>query len=166
MTMTAFEKMANDLRPRLLELCERFLADRPLPEEAEDMVQETLFRLWQMRERLEHYASPEALAVAIAKNVCIDLLRRQQAPTDTLHDTDMADTRATDQALIGQDTERLIQWALSHLPATQRRMLTMKSEGMSLDEISTICKTTKQSTKTMISAARRSMAELLRKGGR
>ena len=164
--MTAFEKMANDLRPRLLELCERFLADRPLPEEAEDMVQETLFRLWQMRERLEHYASPEALAVAIAKNVCIDLLRRQQMPTFTLHGTDMADTRATDQALISQDTERLIQWALSHLPATQRRMLTMKSEGMSLDEISTICKTTKQSTKTMISAARRSMAELLRKGGR
>ncbi|MBQ9666439.1 MAG: sigma-70 family RNA polymerase sigma factor [Bacteroidaceae bacterium] len=165
MMMTAFEKMANDLRPRLLELCERFLADRSLPEEAEDMVQETLFRLWQMRERLEHYASPEALAVAIAKNVCIDLLRRQQAPTDTLHDADMADTRATDQTLISQDTERQIQWALDHLPTTQRRMLTMRSEGMSLDEISTICKTTKQSTKTMISAARRSMAELLRKGG-
>ncbi len=158
--------MANDIRPRLLELCERFLADRQLPEEAEDMVQETLFRLWQMRERLEHYASPEALAVAIAKNVCIDLLRRQQVPTDTLHGSDMADTRATDQALISQDTERQIQLALDRLPTTQRRMLTMRSEGMSLDEISTICKTTKQSTKTMISAARRNMAELLRKGGR
>ena len=129
------------------------------------MVQETLFRLWQMRERLEHYASPEALAVAIAKNVCIDLLRRQKAPTDTLHYTEKADTRGADQALIGQETERMIQSALSHLPATQRKMLTMKSEGMTLDEISIICGTTKQSTKTMISAARRSMAELFRKGG-
>ncbi|MBQ6749236.1 MAG: sigma-70 family RNA polymerase sigma factor [Bacteroidaceae bacterium] len=165
MMITAFERIVTDIRPRLLELCERFLANKQLPEEAEDMVQETLFRLWQMRERLEHYASPEALAVAIAKNVCIDLLRRQKAPTDTLHDTEKADTRGADQALIGQETERMIQSALSHLPATQRKMLTMKSEGMTLDEISIICGTTKQSTKTMISAARRSMAELFRKGG-
>ena len=86
--MTTFEQIAITIRPRLLELCERFLTMRQLPEEAEDMVQETLFRLWQMRERLDDYASPEALAVTIAKNVCIDLLRRQQVPTNTLHDAD------------------------------------------------------------------------------
>ncbi|MBR0116305.1 MAG: sigma-70 family RNA polymerase sigma factor [Prevotella sp.] len=165
MMMTAFEKIATNLRPRLLELCERFLTDRQLPEEAEDIVQETLFRLWQMRERLEHYSSPEALAVTIAKNVCIDLLRRQHLPTDALGETDVADTRRADQDLITHDTEAQLQTALNHLPATQRKMLTMRSEGMTLDEIATICNTTKQSTKTMISSARRTMLTLLQKGG-
>lgn len=75
MTIEAFEHMANTLRPQLVELCERFMANRQLHEEAEDMVQETLFRLWQMRGRLDSYQSPEALAVTIAKNVCIDRLR-------------------------------------------------------------------------------------------
>ena len=165
MAMTTFEQIAINIRPRLLELCERFLTMRQLPEEAEDMVQETLFRLWQMRERLDDYASPEALAVTIAKNMCIDLLRRQQVPTNTLHDADVADSRAADQDLLSHDMHKQIEEALNRLPATQRRMLTMRSEGMTIDEISTICKTTKQSTKTMISAARRTMLELLKKGG-
>jgi RNA polymerase sigma-70 factor (ECF subfamily) len=78
---------------------------------------------------------------------------------------DMEDTRETDQDLIERDTQMRIQTALDRLPATQRRMLTMRSEGMTIDEISTICNTTKQSTRTMISAARRFMLELLRKGG-
>ena len=129
------------------------------------MVQETLFRLWQMRGRLDSYQSPEALAVTIAKNVRIDRLRQQHMRFEPVEGEDMEDTRETDQDLIERDTQMRIQTALDRLPATQRRMLTMRSEGMTIDEISTICNTTKQSTRTMISAARRFMLELLRKGG-
>jgi DNA-directed RNA polymerase specialized sigma24 family protein len=42
MTIEAFEHIAKTLRPRLVELCRRFLATRQLPEDAEDMVQDTL----------------------------------------------------------------------------------------------------------------------------
>ena len=77
----------------------------------------------------------------------------------------MEDTRETDQSLIEHDTRRWIQSALNRLPAAQRRMLMMRSEGMTIDEISSICNTNKQSARTMISAARRCMLELLRKGG-
>ena len=78
---------------------------------------------------------------------------------------DAEDSQRTDQPLITSDTEAWILNALNRLPASQRRMLTMRSEGMTLDEISTLCNTTKQSTKSMISAARRFMLELLKKGG-
>ncbi|MBR6036066.1 MAG: RNA polymerase sigma factor [Bacteroidaceae bacterium] len=165
MTIEAFEHMANTLRPQLVELCERFMANRQLHEEAEDMVQETLFRLWQMRGRLDSYQSPEALAVTIAKNVCIDRLRQQHMRFEPVEGEDMEDTRETDQSLIEHDTRRWIQSALNRLPAAQRRMLMMRSEGMTIDEISSICNTNKQSARTMISAARRCMLELLRKGG-
>ena len=82
-----------------------------------------------------------------------------------LESDEAEDSQHADQSLITHDTQMRIQTALDRLPATQRRMLTMRSEGMTIDEISTICNTTKQSTRTMISAARRLMLELLRKGG-
>lgn len=165
MTIKAFEQLANDVRPRLIKLCERFLAEQQMVEEAEDIVQDALFRLWQMGEQLDSYKSLEALAVTITKNVCVDHLRHQRMRLEPLEGTDIQDFRKADQNLITQDMETIIQLALSQLPATQRRMLEMRAEGMNLDEISTICNTTKQSTKTMISAARRTVLEILRKGG-
>ncbi len=165
MTIEAFEHIAKTLRPRLVELCRRFLATRQLPEDAEDMVQDTLFRLWQMRGQLDNYQSPEALAVTIAKNVCIDHLRKQHMALMPLESDEAEDSQHADQSLITHDTQTQIQAALEHLPATQRRMLMMRSEDMTINEISTICNTTQQSTRTMISSARRLMLELLRKGG-
>lgn len=165
MKTETFETIVKNIRPKLLELSERFLAIQPLPEEAEDIVQETLFRLWKMREQLDAYEHPEALAITIAKNVCIDVLRKQRLKTQTLSDDNVEDARRTDQKIISYDTQMMIRKAFDGLPATQRKMLMMRSNGMTLDEISTICKTTKQSTKTLISSARRTLLELLRKGG-
>jgi RNA polymerase sigma-70 factor (ECF subfamily) len=164
MTIETFEHIAKTLRPQLMNLCNRFLISNRLPEEAEDMVQETLFRLWQMRERLDNYQSPEALAVTIAKNVCIDHLRKQHLRLEPLEENDAEAPQETDQSLIDSETLTWIQKTLAHLPANQRRMLMMRSEGMTIDEISTICNTTQQSTRTMISSARKLMLKLLRKG--
>ena len=165
MTIKAFEQIANDVRPRLMKLSERFLAEQQMVEDAEDIVQDALFRLWQRREQLDSYKSLEALAFTITKNVCIDHLRQQRMRLEPLDGTDIQDSQKTDQNIIAQDTETMIRTALNQLPATQRRMLEMRTEGMTLDEISTICNTAKQSTKTMISAARRTVLEMLRKGG-
>lgn len=165
METNIFEDIAKEIRPQLIELCGRFLAKRNLTEEAEDAVQETLFKLWRMRDHLADYDSPQALAVAMAKNVCIDLLRRQHAEVVPLHEIDIEDTHQTDQGAISHDTQTLIRQALAQLPSTKRRMIEMRSEGMSLDEISNVCNTTKQSTKTMISSARKALLAQLRKGG-
>ena len=165
METQTFEHIANEIRPQLIELCGRFFAKRNLTVEAEDAVQETLFKLWRMRDQLDAYDSPQALATAIAKNVCIDILRRQHAHVIPLNQIDIEDSRQTDQSAITHDTQALISEALNQLPFTKRRMIEMRSEGMSLDEISNVCNTTKQSTKTMISSARRILLEKLRKGG-
>ncbi|MBQ2332928.1 MAG: RNA polymerase sigma factor [Prevotella sp.] len=159
-----FEEIVNEIRPQLFELCERFLIKRKLTVEAEDAVQETLFKLWRMHDQLKAYKSVQALAVAIAKNVCIDILRRQHAQVVPLNDMDIVDRDEADQVAITKDTQTRIREALNQLPHTKRRMIEMRSEGMSLDEISNVCNTTKQSTKTMISSARRMLLEKLRKG--
>lgn len=166
-----FQHIATRLRPRLMKLCQRFFDHQHMACDAEDAVQETLLRLWQLQSRQpsgstsqadRQPGSHEALAVMIAKNVCIDILRRQQLhPASLDEQLPIASTTEADQQAIAHDAERLLQRALDRLPATQRRMLLMRSEGMSMAEIAAACGTTTNSTKTMVCAARRRMVELL-----
>ena len=52
MEETEFEHIAQEMRPRLTAHCQRYLSAGTLAEEADDIVQETLVKLWKMRERL------------------------------------------------------------------------------------------------------------------
>ena len=72
-----------------------------------------------------------------------------------------ADTLTT--KLIAEERLLRLQASMENLPATQRKMLCMKSEGMSLDEIAAVCATTKNCVKTQISSARKKMLEQIKK---
>ena len=166
MEQQEFQHIAATLRPRLLKLCTHFFDSQELAYEAEDAVQETLLRLWQHREKMEIYQSPEALAMLIAKNVCIDIMRRGATWHDKLDECLLyveADNH-TDQTIIEHEAERRLFKALDRLPATQRRMLLMRSEGMTMAEIAAACNATTTSTKTMVCVARKKMMELLKIG--
>ena len=173
MEETEFAHIATAMRPKLAAHCQSLLSSSHVGEDAEDIVQETLVRLWKMRGKLDQYHSIEALGMTIAKNICIDRMRHdkhQQNRYDVESLEDMpsetqaqcASTAKTDAAIIGEDTQRQIDQALTKLPDTQRRMLLMRSEGMSLDEIAAVCGANKTSTKTMISAARRAMLRMIK----
>lgn len=159
-----FQYIATSLRPKLIGLCQRFFNSQRMVYDCEDAVQETLLRLWQMKDRLKEYKSPESLAVMIAKNVCIDILRRYGHNVSLEIIASQADTSQADEKVIKHDMEQMIEHAMSKLPSTQRRMLMMRSEGMSMAEIAAACNATTNSTKTMICAARKKMMELLKIG--
>lgn len=160
-----FQNIATSVRPKLMNLCRSFFDKQELAYDAEDAVQETLLRLWQMQDRLSDYQKPEALAMLIAKNVCIDILKLNKEQHEPLDETsNIIGNVQADQSTITHDTERIISDALAKLPRTQQRMLMMRAEGMSMVEIATTCNATPTSTKTMISAARKKMMELLKIG--
>ena len=48
-------------------------------DEAEDAVQEVFLKLWKGRDNIHHYRSPEAFAVTMTKNYCLDRLKSRQA---------------------------------------------------------------------------------------
>lgn len=164
MNENEFEHIAKSVRPGLVSLCRRFIATTALGIDAEDIVQETMIRMWQMRERMGNYDSPAALATMIAKNLCIDCLRHSKGRMEAVGDLDIALNDSPDSQIIGEDMARWIDESIRKLPPTQRRMLVMRSEGMSLDEIAAVCGANKSSVKTMISAARRTLTA--RMGGR
>ena len=153
-----FQNIATSVRPKLKNLCRSFFDKQELAYDAEDAVQETLLRLWQMQDRLSEYQKPEALAMLIAKNVCIDILKLNKEQHEPLDETcNIIGNVQADQSMITHDTERIISNALAKLPRTQH-------EGMSMVEIATTCNATPTSTKTMICAARKKMMEILKIG--
>jgi RNA polymerase sigma factor (sigma-70 family) len=81
MSEAEFKDIVSTLSRRLYSVSFRILRSR---EDAEDAVQETFLKMWKMRNRLSEYNSTEALATTIARNHCIDFLRRKR--TDSLDD--------------------------------------------------------------------------------
>lgn len=160
-----FIHIVQETRPKLLALCRSFFNRQEVAYEPEDAIQETYYRLWQMRARIGEYRSPEALATMIAKNICIDILRQQSTRVEPLQESlNIIDDEQTDQLAIQHDTERLLQTAMQKLSTTKRKMLLMRSKGMSMEEIAAACGTTVASAKTMICAARKDLMNLLKIG--
>ena len=160
-----FQHIAIAIRPRLISLCRSFFDRQELAYDAEDAVQETLLRLWQIRDRLDGYQCPEALAVKIAKNVCIDMLKQAGTKHDTLDDTvcALSSTQSDHQAIV-HDTEEIVGHAMAMLSATEQRMLMMRGEGMTMKEIAAACGATPASAKTMICGARKQLMMTLKMG--
>ena len=68
-----FEKMAVALREKAVATC---LACGAEAMQAEDVAQDVLLRLWQMRDTLDRYHSLEALVVVMARNNVASLHRK------------------------------------------------------------------------------------------
>ena len=75
MTQQEFEHIAPVLRPRLKDVGQQFFGDEEM---AEDIAQETLMRLWMLRDKLKPQAKINSLALRMAKNLCISEWRKQK----------------------------------------------------------------------------------------
>jgi RNA polymerase sigma factor (sigma-70 family) len=75
MTRIDFENLIQQLSRKLYGFAFSILRNQ---EEAEDAVQEVFIKLWNMKETLDQYKSIDALAVAMTRNYCIDLIRKQK----------------------------------------------------------------------------------------
>ena len=65
MTTKEFEILARTLRPRILKASRQIVGS---DDDAEDIVQDTMLKLWELRDDLGEYRSVEALATIVAKS--------------------------------------------------------------------------------------------------
>lgn len=163
MNDTEFEHIASRLRPQIKSQAEHMVKDLRLSYvDAEDAVQEALLRLWRMGDRLDTYNSVEALAATVVRNVCIDMSRHPAPPTSTIEGLNVAADSSADSSLTAESERGAVERLIDKLPATQQRLLRMRGEGMSLDEIAVTVDMPKSSVKTLISKARRQLLERMK----
>lgn len=157
----------NDVLPlknRLFRMALRITLRR---EEAEDIVQDTLMRVWTNREGLESVNNIEAYAMTICRNLALDHCdrkERQNIPLDeATHDTTDA-TPPPDEQMARDEGRQLIRQTIDSLPEKQRTaMLLRETEGKTYKEIAQIMRLTESDVKVNIFRARKSIKEQLTK---
>lgn len=176
MTQQEYEQMVPRLRPRLTDIGRQFFDDEEI---AKDIAQETLMRLWMLRERIEPQTDIAPLAVRMAQNLCVSEWRKQKVRQgNVLH----AEYTATLKQRVGEPTTtedihrdmvlreeiaRLRQ-AISQLKPAEQRLLRMRHEAeMDIQQISAVTGIGVRSVSAMLSTAKRKLLEILNsKGGR
>jgi RNA polymerase sigma-70 factor (ECF subfamily) len=136
--------------------------------EAEDVVQETMMKVWSRREQWDQIESMEAFCLTICRNLALDKLRRmdnQTMPLDT--SIDPKDQRVganPEEQAVQSDRIQLVRQLISQLPEKQRSCMQLRDlEGKSYKDIATILSITEDQVKINIFRARQTIKERFQK---
>ena len=160
MNRSAFERMARTWREKALSVSRHYGAGR---EEAEDIAQDVMLRLWQMHDELERYQSIEALVTLMARHLLRNHQRRRQP--ETLDEAVIVNLAKSphDELEIKEDNEWLTA-RLQQLPTTQRTLLYMRQvERRSHEEIARLLGIEITSVSTLLARARRTLLEEIKR---
>lgn len=160
MDKETYTYLAEEARQQLIALAASFLHDN---DAADDVVQESLLRLWLMRERIEAEQDFKALAVRITKNVCISLWRQQQK----MHTVPLEALSATDRCYRQADMEddegqQHLERAISQLPPAERRIFLLWRQNLDIQEIASITGAKPRSVSSCLSMVRRKLCQQLK----
>lgn len=158
--------LAARLVPRLLGLGTRMLGDRA---EAEDIVQETLLRLWRMAPDWQPGQARVGTWVwRVAVNLATDRLRRRRplalgdvpGGAEALPDPDHG---AAETGLMRAERARALRTALAALPPRQAQAVALRHlEGLSNPEIAAIMEIGVEAVESLTARGRRALADRLR----
>ena len=154
MTIDAFNQQATRLRQLALRAAATAGADS---DTAEDIAQETMLRLWQMRDDPRLY-NPEGYASTIARHLAINQLRRRPLlPLDERQSADLLVPSPLDQ-MLQNENERWLRERIRNLPYTQHAILRLRQvEHRSNEEIASILGIKPTSVNTLLARARRQL---------
>ena len=158
MEQQKFEIEAKRMRPALLRMATHYTEDT---DEAEDVVQETLLKLWFLRDRLSQYRNVEALALVITKHLCINRKRGKHLVTVSLEEgLTIIGEQSPERRLMDEERMQELLELIATLPDLQQSILKMKHiEGMEVEEIARLTGSTPIAVRTNLSRARKKVRE-------
>ena len=136
--------------------------------DAEDVVQETMMKVWNRRDQWEQIESIEAFCLTICRNLSLDKVRRMdnQAQTlDAAYDPkDQGVASNPEEQAIQSDRVQLVRQMISQLPEKQRSCMQLRDmEGKSYKDIATVLDITEEQVKVNIFRARQTIREKFKK---
>jgi len=160
MDFDGFERQVLPVKNKLYRFAFRLLGSS---DEAKDIVQEVLIRVWNGREQLATIENVEAWCMRITKNLSLDRLRaKQRKPTDTLEQTSTiveGSLTPYESAEISESMQR-INLLIASLPEKQRQVMHLRDiEGYSYNEICEILELDMNQVKVNLFRARNAVRE-------
>lgn len=147
----------NDILPlkdKIFRLALRITLDRA---EAEDIVQDTLIRVWNKRDEWANVDSAEAYCLTIARNLAIDRSQKMEARSVELtsETQEMPDALTPEKELERDEQLRLVHRLINGLPEKQRTIIQLRDiEGKSYKEIADILEINEEQVKVNLFRAR------------
>ena len=160
MDKSAFEQQARSWRQKALAVSRSCGAGR---EEAEDIAQDVMLRLWQMHDELERYESPTSLVALMARHLTHNLQRRR--PTEVLNEATVIALGTSPHELLEQkEDEQWLAQRLELLPTTQCTLLYLRQvERRSHEEIAQLLGIETTSVSTLLARARRTLLDEIKR---
>ncbi len=162
MKKISFRTDVLPLKNELFRLALRITLNR---EDAEDVVQETMIRVWNRRDQWEQIESIEAFCTTICRNLALDKTKRasnQDASLDNEgHDApDHSYSANPEEQAVQRDRVERVRRLMDLLPEKQRTCMQLRDvEGKSYKEIAAVMDITEQQVKINIFRARQSIKQ-------
>ena len=154
----------SDILPLKNELYRMALRITMNAADAEDVVQETMMKVWNRRDQWDQIESIEAFCLTICRNLSLDKVRRMDNQTQSLDAAydpkDQGVASNPEEQAIQNDRVRLVRQMISQLPEKQRSCMQLRDmEGKSYKDIATILDITEEQVKVNIFRARQTIRE-------
>ena len=154
----------NDVLPLKNELFRLALRITLCRAEAEDVVQETMIKVWNKRDHWDEIDSIEAFCLTICRNISLDKIKKAENQNQSIeegHDApDLSYTSNPEELAMQRDRIRLIRHLIDHLPEKQRSCMQLRDfEGKSYKEIAQVLGISEEQVKINIFRARQTIKQ-------
>lgn len=131
-------------------------------DEAEDAVQEVFLKLWKGRDKIDNYRSPEAFAITITKNYCLDRLKSKQASNIKIVHNNYKNSENIERTIEGNEGIELVTKIMENLPEKQKMVMQLRDiEQFEFAEISQMLEINETAIRVALSRARKAVREQL-----
>ena len=161
MSEASFRTDVLPLKNELFRLAMRITLNR---QDAEDVVQETMLKVWSRREQWAEIDSMEAFCMTICHNLALDRVKRMSRQTSTSLDVDTLDradhsyNSDPEEQTVQRDRLQIVRQLMDTLPEKQRICIQLRDvEGKPYKEIAAIMAITEEQVKVNIFRARQTI---------
>ena len=158
----SFRTTVLPLSDRLFRLALRITMNRA---EAEDVVQDTLLRVWEQRGQWEQIDNLEAFAIATCRNRAFDLAKRAGRNTKSLDEIEnfQLSTFNSQLSLEAREQVSLVRRLMDDLPEMQRTIMLLRDiEGKTYQEIAETLDISETQVKVYLHRARTKIKERIK----
>ena len=133
-TEQAFKEMVERMRPRLMQMGREFFGSDT---EAEEVVQETWLRAWNVRNKV---MLTDAYVMRIARNCCVSMWRGQRAQIELAADDGTAITEITPEEEVEEkENSEWLLLRLQRMPKNEREVWQLfYDDGLTVEEIAEV----------------------------
>lgn len=161
MQVKEFNILVSRLKDKMYRIAYRVVKNE---EEAQDVVQDTLVKIWKIREKLADIENVDAYCMMITRNIGIDKIRnRKMDTTDISEQYDLQSSAPDPERLsIVRDELRIVKAIIQELPENHRTVLELRDiEGHSYKEIAEMTGYNLDKVKVYLHRARLKLKEQL-----